>query len=148
MQSLNAKGCAMTGNEPPVAAMPNDRIHLCRAYDARAGAPTVGARLLVDRLWPRGIAKADLPIDAWLKDVTPSTGLRKWYGHDPARWGAFTERYRAELQQVPEAVEQALTWCRKGPVTLLYGARDTNHTHAIVLRDVLAEALGAGVRHG
>lgn len=105
----------------------NARIHLCRAYDARGGAETVGARLLVDRLWPRGIAKTDLPIDAWLKVVAPSGGLRKWFGHDSAKWDEFASRYRAELKKTPDAVEQALYWCRKGPVTLLYGAKDLPH---------------------
>ena len=116
-------------------------IYLCRAYDARDGTDTHGARLLVDRLWPRGIAKTDLPIDAWPKDLTPSTALRKWFGHDPAKWDLFSTRYRAELTANPQAVEQALDWCRKGPVTLLYGAKDTVHTHAIVLRDFLAAKL-------
>ena len=120
---------------------PADSIHLCRAYDARAGVATVGARLLVDRLWPRGIAKADLPIDAWLKQVTPTTALRKWFGHDPARWVDFSARYLAELRAEPQDVDVALDWCRKGPVTLLYGAKDTEHTHALVLRDHLAARL-------
>ncbi|MCL4675694.1 MAG: DUF488 family protein [Pararhodobacter sp.] len=118
-------------------------IHLCRAYDARDGIPTHGARLLVDRLWPRGIAKTDLPLDAWLKDTAPSGALRKWFGHDPAKWAEFQRRYRAELNAAPEAVDLALEWCRKGPVTLLYGAKDTRHTHALVLRDVLEEHLRA-----
>jgi len=122
-------------------AAPLGAIHLCRAYDARAGAPTFGARLLVDRLWPRGIAKADLPLDAWLKDVTPSPALRIWFGHDPARWTEFRLAYLAELQNAPLAVEGALTWCHKGPVTLIYAARDGEHTHALVLRDHLAARL-------
>lgn len=83
-------------------------IHLCRAYDIRAGAVAVGGRLLVDRLWPHGIAKDDLPIDAWLKDVTPSPALRKWFGHDPAKWDDFSERYLDELRVVPAAVSVAL----------------------------------------
>ena len=116
-------------------------IHLCRAYDARAGTVTHGARLLVDRLWPRGIAKADLPIDAWLKDLTPSTDLRKWFGHVPAKWATFSARYLAELNANPQAVEHALEWCRMGPVTLLYGAKDTQHTHALVLRYFLTAKL-------
>lgn len=118
-------------------------IHLVRAYDARAGATTVGPRLLVDRLWPRGIAKSDLPIDAWLKEIAPSGSLRKWFAHDPAKWAEFSERYRAELATTPMIMEQTLDWCRKGPVTLLYGARDLHHNHALVLRDVLQEALAA-----
>ena len=119
----------------------DDQIHLCRAYDLRAGAASDGARLLVDRLWPRGIAKTDLPLDAWLKDVAPSPALRKWFGHVPAKWAEFGRRYIAELQAAPKAVEVALDWCRKGPVTLIYAAKDTQHTHALVLRDYLAAKL-------
>lgn len=122
-------------------------IRVCRAYDARQGSETVGARLLVDRLWPRGIAKADLPIDAWLTDVAPSTELRKWFGHDPAKWTEFSSLYRTELLKAPQAVEEALFWCRMGPVTLLYGAKDTRHTHALVLRAVLQESLKNEVPH-
>jgi uncharacterized protein YeaO (DUF488 family) len=124
---------------------PADRIHLCRAYDMRAGAEMIGARLLVDRLWPRGIAKTDLPIDAWLKDAAPSPALRKWFGHDPAKWGDFVRRYLAELHgnspAVADALNGALDWCRKGPVTLIYAAKDTQHTHALVLQGYLAERL-------
>lgn len=125
----------------------NAAIHICRAYDARQGVETVGARLLVDRLWPRGVAKADLPIDAWLKDVAPTTGLRKWFGHDSAKWVEFSGLYREELGKAPQALEDALSWCRMGPVTLLYGAKDTQHTHALVLRDVLEDALKNEVPH-
>jgi uncharacterized protein YeaO (DUF488 family) len=118
-----------------------DTIHLCRAYDVRAGVVPVGARLLVDRLWPRGIAKTDLPIEAWLKDVTPSPTLCKWFGHDPAKWDSFSARYLAELHDNPKAVEIALDWCRKWPVTLIYAAKDRFHTHALVLRACLAASL-------
>lgn len=117
------------------------RIHLCRAYDIRAGAVPIGARLLVDRLWPRGIAKTDLTLDAWLKDVAPSPTLRIWYGHDPAKWTEFGIRYIAELRDNPGALESALAWCRKGPVSLIYAAKDTLHSHARVLRDHLAKTL-------
>ena len=117
------------------------QIHLRRAYDLRAGAASIGARLLVDRLWPRGIAKSDLPLDAWLKDITPSPALRKWFGHDPVKWAEFSRDYLAELQTEPQAVETALEWCHKGPVTLIYAAKDTEHTHALVLRDYLAARL-------
>ena len=116
-------------------------IHLCRAHDIRAGVRPIGARLLVDRLWPRGIARADLLLDAWLKDAAPSPGLRVWYGHDPAKWAEFGIRYRAELRENPDAVENALAWCRKGPVSLIYAGKDTLHTHALVLRDHLAATL-------
>lgn len=122
-------------------ASPVDAIHLCRAYDARAGAQTVGARLLVDRLWPRGITKADLPLDAWLKNVAPSPALRKWFGHDPAKWADFGRLYTDELLAVPAGVGMALDWCRRGPVTLIYAAKDAQHTHALVLRRHLAARL-------
>ncbi len=122
-------------------ASPASRIHLCRAYDVRAGAKTFGARLLIDRLWPRGIAKADLPIDAWLKDVAPSSKLRKWFNHDPAKWDEFRTRYVAELDAISQAVDEALDWCHTGPVTLIYAAKDTEHANAPVLRDYLAARL-------
>lgn len=123
------------------------QIHLARAHDIRAGTPTIGARLLVDRLWPRGIAKSDLKLDAWLKSATPSASLREWFHHDPAKWAEFTARYRAELHATPNALIEAIGWCRQGPVTLIYAARDTEHSHALILRDVLLETLAAEVHH-
>ncbi len=123
------------------------KIQLCRAHDIRAGASTLGARLLVDRLWPRGIAKSDLKLDAWLKSATPSPHLREWFCHDPAKWAEFTSRYRAELTATPAALAEALEWCRKGPVTLIYAARDTDHSHALILRDVLLETLTHETHH-
>jgi uncharacterized protein YeaO (DUF488 family) len=114
-------------------------ISIARAYEA----PVKGreARLLVDRVWPRGLRREDLHLDGWIKEVAPSDALRKWFGHDPEKWEAFQERYRAELDRAPEAVEKCLDWCRKGPVVLLYGARDEEHNQAVVLRDYLEEAL-------
>lgn len=120
---------------------PGAGIHLARAHDVRAGAPTRGARVLVDRLWPRGIAKADLALDLWARDVAPSGALRRWFGHDPARWEDFVRRYREELAARPEAVEEVLALCRKGPVTLIHAARDEARNNAVVLRDVLVERL-------
>ncbi|GAB4383142.1 DUF488 domain-containing protein [Albidovulum sp.] len=120
---------------------PRPRIHLARAHRVRDGAPVQGARVLVDRLWPRGIARADLAPDLWAKDAAPSNELRRWFGHDPARWAEFVRRYREELAQRPEAVEDLLALCRRGPVTLLYAARDEAHNNAVVLRDVLAGRL-------
>lgn len=114
-------------------------ISVARVYDT--GAKAGGARLLVDRLWPRGIAQKDLDFDDWIKDVAPSNGLRKWFGHDPKRWIEFRKRYRAELNDNSEAIESCLTWCRKGAVTLLYAAKDEEHNQAIVLRDYLDEKL-------
>lgn len=114
-------------------------IHLARAYDDPA--ESVGARLLVDRLWPRGIAKADLPHDDWIRDVAPSDDLRKWFGHDPARWQGFRDRYIAELDTKTEAVERCLTWCERGAVTLIYSARDREHNQAVVLKNYLSDQL-------
>ncbi len=92
---------------------------------------------LVDRLWPRGIRKDALDMDGWLKDVAPSTELRRWFGHDPNRWAEFRERYRAELDARPDVAYPLLDALRDGPVVLLYDAKDTDHNHAIVLRDWL-----------
>ena len=94
----------MTGQANPAAA----EIPLRRAYDLRAGVASVGARLLGDRLWPRGFATTDLPLNAWLKDITPSTALPKWFGRDPAKWAGFRQDYLAELQAEPQAVATVL----------------------------------------
>lgn len=115
------------------------KIHLCRAYDLKDGARAPGAHLLVDRIWPRGIAKADLELDDWLKDIAPSDDLRKWFDHDPDKWEEFQKRYRDELDEASDAVEEALKWVRKGAITLIYGARDDEHNQAVVLRDYLGE---------
>jgi len=96
-----------------------------------------GQRVLVDRLWPRGIAKADLHAALWLKDVAPSAALRKWFGHDPARWQEFRSRYALELKTNP-ALATLRELARKGDLTLLYSAHDEAHNQAVVL----AEALG------
>lgn len=114
------------------------RITLARVYGA---VDVPGARLLVDRLWPRGLSKASLHLDAWLRDIAPSAELREWFGHDPAKWPEFQTRFRAELDANPEAVTEALDWCRKGPVVLLYAAHDEAHNNAVVLRDYLAARL-------
>ncbi len=105
---------------------------------------TTGARLLVDRVWPRGIAKAELRLDEWIRDVAPSTDLRTWFGHDPEKWQEFQERYRAELDANPEAVDRCLGWSREGPVTLLFAAKDRDHNQAVVLRRYLIELAKAG----
>ena len=114
-------------------------IGVARVYDGPGDAQH--ARLLVDRLWPRGISKAGLALDDWIREVAPSTELRKWFGHDPDRWDEFRRRYHAELDAIDEALERCLAWCRKGPVVLLYGAKDRDHNQAVVLRDYLRERL-------
>ncbi len=98
-----------------------------------------GTRVLVDKLWPRGVSKARAALDSWNKAVAPSTELRKWFGHDPARWQAFCEKYREELKQNIEAVETLHALALKGPLTLLFGARDVAHNEAVVLRDFLLD---------
>jgi uncharacterized protein YeaO (DUF488 family) len=117
------------------------RIAVHRVYDS---SPTMaGKRVLVDRVWPRGIKKEDLHLDLWMRDVAPSTALRKWFGHDPKRWDEFQRRYRAELKQPAQRalVDELVTMARKSPVTLLYGARDEEHNQALALSRVLEESL-------
>lgn len=111
-------------------------VRIKRVYDDPA--PDDGYRLLVDRLWPRGLAKDAAAIDEWLKDAGPSTDLRRWFGHDPARFDEFADRYRAELED-SDTLAELRARCREHPVvTLLYGARDTRHNQAVVLRDLLS----------
>jgi uncharacterized protein YeaO (DUF488 family) len=95
-----------------------------------------GLRILVDRLWPRGLKKSDAALDHWLKEVGPSTALRKWFGHDPDRWPGFRRRYRAELAKNP-ALEELRALARRRRVTLLYGAKDEAHNQAVVLAEYL-----------
>ncbi len=116
-------------------------IRLKRAYEAPA--PQDGHRVLVDRLWPRGVSKDALRLDAWLRDLAPSAALRRWFGHDPARFAEFARRYQAELQREPARALLADLARRaaRGPVTLVYAARDPDHNDAVVLRDLLEEAL-------
>ncbi len=106
-----------------------------------------GYRVLVDRVWPRGLSKDAAQIDIWMKDIAPSTALRKWFNHDPARWVGFQDKYRAELRELGDKLDELRARAKKEPVTLLYGAKDTEHNQAVVLRDVLAERRsGSGPR--
>jgi uncharacterized protein YeaO (DUF488 family) len=102
-----------------------------------------GCRVLVDRLWPRGVARKSLALDEWQKDVAPSTDLRRWFNHDPARWDEFKARYRPELAKSParEALSALVQLARRGKLTLIYAARDENHNEATVLRDVILRRL-------
>lgn len=107
-------------------------LSIKRVYDTPS--PEDGYRILVDRLWPRGLSKERASVDLWLKDIAPSTKLREWFGHDPVKWPGFKERYAAELQQNAEAVSVlSAALKRHKRVTLLYGARDTEHNDAVVL---------------
>jgi uncharacterized protein YeaO (DUF488 family) len=110
-------------------------IKLKRVYEEPAKAD--GTRILVDRLWPRGLTKEKAHVDLWLKEVAPSTALRKWFAHDPAKWSEFKTRYRAELKQNPEQLALLKKAAAKGPATILYGAKDQEHNEAIVLHELL-----------
>ena len=110
-------------------------INLKRVYDPPS--PQDGRRFLVERLWPRGVKKEALHLDLWLKDVAPSTELRKWFNHDPKKWREFQRRYRAELQKQPEVCDPILQAARRGKVTLLYSSHDAEHNNAVALRDYL-----------
>jgi len=112
------------------------RLQIKRVYEPRSRGD--GQRVLVDRVWPRGISKQKLGDVPWLKDVAPSTALRKWFDHRPERWQQFSKRYAAELDRNPEAVETLRAMCARGPVTLLYSARDVEHNQARALADYLA----------
>lgn len=112
-----------------------DGIRLKRAYEPPAEAD--GTRVLVDRLWPRGVTKADAAIDHWMKDLAPSTELRKWFGHDPARWTEFRQRYAAEIDPHRDDLERLREMADTGVVTLVYAARDETHNDAVALRDIL-----------
>ncbi len=114
-------------------------IAVKRAYEQASAKD--GARFLVERLWPRGVSKARLRLDAWFKDVSPSAELRKWFSHDPRKWDEFRRRYRRELDAHPDAWRPILSAARRGRVTLIYGARDTEHNGALVLKDYLSARL-------
>jgi uncharacterized protein YeaO (DUF488 family) len=98
-----------------------------------------GMRVLVDRLWPRGLTKDRVAADLWLREVAPSDALRRWFAHQPSRWTAFSRKYRAELEQRPDLLRLLDELRRNGQLTLLYGARDAQHNHALVLHRVLTE---------
>ena len=115
-------------------------VKLKRAYEPPSRGD--GTRVLIDRLWPRGVKKTDARIDKWMKEIAPSTALRKWFGHDPGRWSEFRHRYTAEVQEHPEQLKRLRMLAREGPLTLVFSAHDEAHNDAVVLRDLV---LG---RHG
>lgn len=117
----------------PSKASPEVRIK--RAYEAPARSD--GTRVLVDRLWPRGVKKADADIAQWMKEIAPSNELRKWFGHEPERWEEFRRRYRTELAGKRELLAQLRELARRGPLTLVYSAHDQEHNQAVVLREKL-----------
>jgi uncharacterized protein YeaO (DUF488 family) len=111
------------------------QVKLKRVYEAPD--PSDGKRILVDRLWPRGLTKEKAAVDLWLKEIAPSNELRKSFGHDPEKWPAFQKAYIQELRQNPDAVERLKSELADGPVTIVYGARDQEHNEALVLRDFI-----------
>jgi uncharacterized protein YeaO (DUF488 family) len=115
----------------------SDHVRLKRAYEPPAADD--GTRILIDRLWPRGVKKTDAAIDEWMKEIAPSSALRKWFGHDPERWQEFRRRYQSEIRQHPEQFERLRTLARYGPITLVFSARDEAHNDAVVLKDLLLD---------
>ncbi|WP_394892873.1 DUF488 domain-containing protein [Mesorhizobium sp. AaZ16] len=110
-------------------------IAIKRVYDAPA--KSAGFRVLVDRVWPRGVSKEKAAVDLWMKEIGPSTDLRKWFGHDPARWDEFRKRYRDELAAKRELLDELRTHAANGRLTLVYSARDESHNQAVVIREML-----------
>ena len=111
-------------------------VQLKRVYEAPSKSD--GTRILVDRLWPRGLTKEEAQVDLWLKEVAPSNALRNWFGHDPAKWPEFKTRYKAELKNDPSRLALLKQVTTRGPTTLLYGAKDSEHNQAVVLKDLLS----------
>ncbi|HPV37496.1 MAG TPA: DUF488 family protein [Candidatus Hydrogenedentes bacterium] len=116
------------------------RIQLRRVYESPG--MNDGYRVLVDRVWPRGVSKEAARVDAWNKDVAPSTRLRQWFGHDPGKWGEFKKRYWQELHANCAGVAPLLERARAGRVTLVFGAKDAEHSNAAALREYLMKELG------
>ncbi len=114
-------------------------IKLKRVYDPADDDD--GKRFLVERLWPRGVKKADLPLDGWLKEVAPSPELRKWFAHDPSKWPEFQRSYFAELDRSADAWKPILSAARRGRVTLVYSSHDAEHNNAVALKEYLDRKL-------
>lgn len=121
------------------------RLRIKRVYEPPSRQD--GVRVLVDRVWPRGLSKEKAAVDHWLKDVAPSTALRRWFGHDPQRWDEFRRRYRAELAKRPGALDELRRLTRHGTSTLLFGARDSDHNQAVVLEELLSQGSRQAADH-
>lgn len=118
------------------------QILVKRVYEEPAESD--GLRVLVDRLWPRGMAKEKAKVDAWLKELAPSSALRKWFGHEPAKWEEFQKRYSEELDANPAVADFLTRYQEQAVVTLLYGAKDEKHNQALVLQSYLKDTIGPG----
>ncbi len=112
-------------------------VRLKRIYDSPKPSQGDGKRVLIDGLWPRGLRKDEVVVDEWMKEIAPSRQLRKWFGHDPEKWEEFKKRYRQELAEKKEFIEELRKDARHGTVTILYSARDTEHNNALVLKDLI-----------
>lgn len=120
--------------------VPASHLRLKRAYEPASADD--GVRILIDRLWPRGVSKKKADLGEWMKDIAPSAELREWFGHDPKRWAEFQRRYKAELSRHAEELDRIRALARRQTVTLVYGARDEQHNDAVVLREVLLGTTG------
>ncbi|MBO9154494.1 DUF488 domain-containing protein [Chitinophaga sp. GCM10012297] len=116
-------------------------VHIKRAYEPQQKED--GFRVLVDRLWPRGLTKEEAAVDEWAKELAPSNELRKWFGHDPERWKEFQQRYKTELKENPAVKEFISAHKNKKHITLIYSAKDEAHNQAVVLKEYLAHAFSA-----
>lgn len=138
MQTPNTERLATCGAAKPSSAGGARRAVVVKR--AREAASTDdGMRVLVDRLWPRGLTKEQVAADLWLREVAPSDALRRWYAHEPSRWAVFSQKYRAELEQRPDLLRLLDDLRRSARLTLLYHASDAQHNHAVVLHQVLSE---------
>jgi uncharacterized protein YeaO (DUF488 family) len=135
------KSCNQTIEAGRDSIKGGEMIQLKRVYDAPAKAD--GKRFLIERLWPRGIKKENLKIDAWIKEVGPSTELRKWFSHDPGKWDRFRERYFRELDRNASVLRPILDASREGAVTLIYSSHDREHNNAVALAEYLKKKASA-----
>ena len=135
---FSSPACYLHELDPPAAASGSHGFGIKRIYDRSERGD--GFRVLIDRLWPRGVSRQRAALDAWLTELAPSTGLRTWFHHDPSRWSEFARRYRAELRAQQEQLEVLRQRARRQRVTLLYGARDPHRNHALVLQAVLQQS--------
>ena len=112
-------------------------IKVKRIYESPMPGPGDGKRILIDRLWPRGLRKDEVAVDEWMKDIAPSSQLRRWFGHDPAKWEEFKKRYWGELEGKRAFLEKVRRDAGRGTITILYGAKDTEHNNAVALKEFL-----------
>jgi uncharacterized protein YeaO (DUF488 family) len=113
-------------------------IRIKRIYESRSPSPEDGKRIFVDRLWPRGLKKEEVVFDEWLKDISPSNELRKWFGHDPARWEEFKRKYKKELEDKGEIIDDLKREAGQGTITFLYSAKDEEHNNAVILKEIIS----------